>query len=88
MFAPIIPFRPLDAAPLNSFKQVYMIHGEPYVFIVERWREGESPAGTVGVPHAMMPGSVLTGYAIRTRTGERLNPASASFEVSAAEVVG
>ncbi len=85
MSAAIIPFRVAATEPLNSFRQVYMIGGEPYIFVAERWREGESPPGTVGTPHALMPGSVLVGYAIRTRTGERLNPASASLEVSEAE---
>ncbi len=83
-----IPFIAPDPTPLNSFRQVYTIGGEPYVIITERWREGETPPGTVGIPHSLMPGSVLTGYAIRTRTGERINPASASLEVVEAEVVG
>ncbi len=74
-----IPIRPAPG-PVHSFRQVYIINGEPYIFVCERWREGEAPAG-VPVTVSLLPGHVLTGRLIRSNTGETFMPFSSWIEV-------
>ena len=87
MSAAILPLRRIEARPIHSFRQVFIIGGEPYVFIAERWREEDLPAGEGAPTASLIPGHVLTGRVIRTNTGEIITPFSAWIEVHQPAVV-
>ncbi len=78
---PTIPIRPAAPEPLVSFRQHYMIDGEPFVFISERWWAEQAPPGVTSVA-TPTPGQVLTARLIRARTGEVLIPSAVSVEMA------
>ncbi len=82
MIAPAtILFATRTAEPIVSFRQRYMIDGEPFVFVSERWYTEQAPAGVPCVP-SQTPGQVLTSHMIRPRTGEVMTPCAVWIETA------
>ncbi len=82
----ILLHRP-GSRPVHSYRQVYLIGAEPYVFIAERWREGEQPVGIPTLP-SLIPGHVMTHRLIQSRTGEVIQASSSSWAEDSGEAAG